>query len=180
MFKHSTTSSTCTDLYPTPTPTPTPTPYLAWDVSLFSIGFTIGNVSCDRYGNPAENGEASGEGDDVDMFQPVPLTIETINGATIEQPAETTPGTLLGAKVTPPLSGDDAVLQRYRDKFATKPELYPKKFGKQCITAKLRRACKKGYYENVDKILTWPTVDINGARKGGSGKTALHIVAHKG
>lgn len=52
--------------------------------------------------------------------------------------------------------------------------------GKANLTVKLRRACKKGYYESVEKILTWPDVMVDGARKGGSGKTALHIVANKG
>jgi hypothetical protein len=36
------------------------------------------------------------------------------------------------------------------------------------------------YYENVEKILTWPTTLVDGARKGGSGRTALHIAARKG
>jgi hypothetical protein len=32
----------------------------------------------------------------------------------------------------------------------------------------------------VEKILTWPTTIVDGARKGGSGRTALHIAARKG
>ena len=123
---------------------------------------------------PAPVPDPASAGDEE--MQPVQITIETLTGAS-------TAGKGAGPKeATTNDSKPGGELVEYTEALACEPKWYTKKIGKQSLTVKLRAACKRGHYKAVENILTYPTdqYDINGARKGGSGKTSLHIAAEKG
>lgn len=70
---------------------------------------------------------------------------------------------------------------RYQEVLGCEATLYQASaFSKKTLAAHLRTACRKGHYEVVENLLKFPDVVIDGARKGGSGKTALHIASEKG
>lgn len=72
-------------------------------------------------------------------------------------------------------------LSEYKNKLRQQPKYYKtSRFKAAPPAAKLRSACKKGYYELVGEILLNPQLEIDGARTGGSGKVALHHAADKG
>ena len=72
-------------------------------------------------------------------------------------------------------------LGEYKNKLRQQPKYYKtSRFKAAPPAAKLRSACKKGYYELVGEILLDPQLEIDGARTGGSGKVALHHAADKG
>eukprot|EP00041_Stephanoeca_diplocostata_P024446 m.619969 g.619969 ORF g.619969 m.619969 type:complete len:319 (+) comp22530_c1_seq11:3140-4096(+) len=105
--------------------------------------------------------------DDDDDPQPAPVTIETLHGA--------------GGDTTSGEASPVTALMRYQEALACEPTLYTASaFSKKTLAAHLRAACRKGHYTVVENLLKFPEIVIDGARKGGSGKTALHIVAEKG
>lgn len=106
------------------------------------------------------------------------------------EPAKKTVAVALEAKVEEIAGMPDGVddvegpvdkLGEYKNKLRQQPKYYKtSRFKAAPPAAKLRSACKKGYYELVGEILLDPQLEIDGARTGGSGKVALHHAADKG
>lgn len=78
-----------------------------------------------RYGGKEDAPGSNDNSDDEAALQPVPLVIETISGGGGGAEGEVKKEATVAA--APPLTGDDATLQRYREAYKTKPEMYTKK-----------------------------------------------------
>lgn len=97
-----------------------------------------------------------------------------VTAAALEAHVETIAGMPEDQKLTDNLT-------RYKEVMRARPKYYKVgRFKSGPPAAKLRAACKKGYYEVVAEVLNDTKLEIDGARSGGSGRTALHHAAGKG
>ena len=155
-----------------------------FDVAVPKLAVNRGEVSA-----VAMTAESLPEIEDVD-FADALAGLGALYSQDEPEPAVPTVSVALEAKVEMIEGMPDAVdesaapvdkLGEYKNKLRAQPKYYKvSRFKAAPPAAKLRAACKKGYFELVGEILLDPQLEIDGARTGGSGKVALHHAADKG